>query len=69
MGIEREVLPRIFERFYRGDPSRGKTMGTGLGLSISKHLVEAHGGEIWAESKIGKGSRFSFSIPKAAAAS
>lgn len=66
MGIEREVLPRIFERFYQGDPSRGKTMGTGLGLSISKHLVEAHGGDIWAESKIGEGSRFSFSIPKAA---
>ena len=66
VGIEREVLPRIFERFYQGDPSRGKTMGTGLGLSISKHLVEAHGGDIWAESKIGEGSKFSFSIPKAA---
>jgi two-component system phosphate regulon sensor histidine kinase PhoR len=61
VGIEAEVLPRIFERFYKVDPSRsGK--GTGLGLSIARHLVEAHGGKIWAESQPGKGSTFFFSL-------
>ncbi len=62
VGISAEDLPRIFERFYKTDPSRRKE-GTGLGLAIARHLVEAHGGQIWAESREGYGSVFSFSLP------
>ena len=62
IGIPSEDLMRIFERFYKSDRSRSST-GTGLGLAISRHLVEAHGGEIWVESTLGSGSIFSFSIP------
>ena len=62
VGIPEEDLSRIFERFYRVDRSRSGG-GTGLGLSISRHLVEAHGGKIWAESVEGKGSTFYFTIP------
>ena len=62
IGIREKDLPRIFERFYKSDRSRSER-GTGLGLSISKHLVEAHGGKIWAESQLNQGSTFSFSIP------
>jgi two-component system, OmpR family, phosphate regulon sensor histidine kinase PhoR len=61
-GIPPDALPRIFERFYKTDRSRSGG-GTGLGLSISRHLVEAHGGKIWAESEVGKGSTFYFSLP------
>jgi len=62
IGIPAEDVPRIFERFYRVDKSRTGS-GTGLGLSIAKHIVEAHGGKIWAESVEGKGSTFYFTIP------
>ncbi|MBP7688940.1 MAG: hypothetical protein KA765_13570 [Thermoflexales bacterium] len=61
-GIPPEDLPRIFERFYKVDQARGKS-GTGLGLAIARHVVEAHGGKIWAESKPGKGAVFYFTIP------
>jgi len=62
VGIPSESLSRIFERFYRVDKSRTGS-GTGLGLSISKHIIEAHGGRIWAESDEGRGSIFYFEIP------
>jgi two-component system phosphate regulon sensor histidine kinase PhoR len=65
-GIASADLPRIFERLYRTDKSRSrKVEGSGLGLAIVKHLVQAHGGEIWAESEVGKGSRFTFTLPLA----
>lgn len=62
VGVPSESLTRIFERFYRVDSSRTGS-GTGLGLSISKHIIEAHGGKIWAESEEGRGSTFYFEIP------
>lgn len=62
IGIPPEDLMRIFERFYKADRSRSST-GTGLGLAIARHLVEAHGGYIWAESTVGSGSTFNFSLP------
>jgi len=64
MGIAPDDLKRVFERFYKTDRARS-SKGTGLGLSISRHLVEAHQGSIWAESEVGKGSTFYFSLPKA----
>jgi len=63
-GIPATELPRIFERFYKADRARSSG-GTGLGLAISRHLVEVHGGEIWAKSKVGRGSTFYFSLPVA----
>ena len=63
-GIPPDDLPRIFERFYKTDPSRSGG-GTGLGLSIARHLIESHGGTIRAESGQGEGSRFLFTIPLA----
>ena len=66
VGIAREHLPRLTERFYRVDGSRSReTGGTGLGLSIVKHVVQRHGGEIDIESEPGKGSRFRLVFPAA----
>ena len=63
-GIEPRHLPRIFDRFYRADPARGRaTGGSGLGLTIVKHVVEAHGGRVSAESEVGRGSRFVVTLP------
>lgn len=65
IGIPEEELKRVFERFYRTDSSRNSgTGGSGLGLAIAKKIMEEHGGRIWAESMIGKGTRISFALPK-----
>jgi signal transduction histidine kinase len=63
-GIPPDDLPHIFERFYRGEKSRSRTTGgAGLGLAIAQGFVEAHGGRLWAESELGKGSAFIFTLP------
>ena len=65
-GIPASHLPRVFERFYRVDPARSREEGgTGLGLAIVKHLVEAHGGSIEAESRLGAGTTIRFRLPAA----
>jgi two-component system phosphate regulon sensor histidine kinase PhoR len=70
VGISAEELPRVFERFYKTDRARSKAGfigpgggGTGLGLAIARHVIESHGGSIWAESCPGHGSTFSFTLP------
>jgi signal transduction histidine kinase len=65
-GIPAEHLPYVFERFYKVDDARSrKSGGAGLGLAIAKQMVELHGGRIWVESEVGKGSKFSFTLPVA----
>ncbi len=64
IGMPPDALSMIFEEFYRIDnPINQQVKGTGLGLSLVKHIIEAHQGRIWAESKLGKGSTFSFTLP------
>lgn len=62
-GIPEKELERVFEKFKRIEVGRAAERGTGLGLSIAKHIITVHGGQIWAESKPGKGSTFSFTLP------
>ena len=67
IGIPAESIPRIFERFYRVDKGRAREEGgTGLGLAIVKHIVQAHGGQVDVESRIGRGSTFRVRLPLAA---
>ncbi|WP_158962193.1 sensor histidine kinase [Myroides fluvii] len=67
LGIRKEHIPRLFERFYRIDKSGARSVGgSGLGLSIVKHIVEAHDEHIYVESSYGYGSEFSFTLEKAA---
>jgi signal transduction histidine kinase len=67
-GIPADELPKVFDRFYRGEVSRARNGsthgGAGLGLTIAKGLVEAHGGQIYVRSKLDEGSVFSFTLPK-----
>jgi two-component system, OmpR family, phosphate regulon sensor histidine kinase PhoR len=66
-GIPSDALGRVFERFYRVDRARSRESGgTGLGLAIVKHIVQAHGGEAWVKSELGRGAAFHFTLPKQA---
>ncbi|OCT15646.1 hypothetical protein A8709_16420 [Paenibacillus pectinilyticus] len=63
VGISEEDLPHIFERFYKASKSRSNSGGSGLGLAIAKEIIQYHGGQIWAESRLGQGCSISFSLP------
>ncbi len=63
IGMDKDEVPLIFERFYRADPSRGKTSGTGLGLSIAKWIIDEHGGSIEVKTRLGEGTTFVIWLP------
>jgi signal transduction histidine kinase len=62
-GIAAEDLDRIFEEFQQTEAGARQREGTGLGLALSKRFVEMHGGRIWCESDLGRGSTFRFTLP------
>ncbi|WML38250.1 ATP-binding protein [Neobacillus sp. OS1-2] len=65
LGMDREELPHIFDRFYRADPSRNtESGGSGLGLAIVKQIVEGQDGRVWAESRAGEGTSIYFMLPR-----
>ena len=65
IGIPRNGMEHVFEEFFRSDNALDqKVKGTGLGLSLVKKIIEAHKGKIWVESQLGKGTKFTFTIPK-----
>lgn len=66
VGVPAEELPHLFERFYQSSLTSKEQPGLGLGLDIARGLVELHGGRIWAESELGRGSKFHFTLPLAA---
>jgi signal transduction histidine kinase len=63
IGMEKDEIPRIFDRFYRADESRGKTAGTGLGLSIAKWIIDEHGGSVEVKTRVGEGTVFIVWLP------
>jgi signal transduction histidine kinase len=63
VGIPRDALPRVFDRFYRADTARQQSGGTGLGLAIARMIAEQHGGTIAARSEPGRGSTFTVRLP------
>jgi signal transduction histidine kinase len=64
IGIPPELHNKVFERFFQGNGRKaGRRKGAGLGLAICQGIIETHGGRIWVESALGKGSKFSFSLP------
>jgi len=65
LGIAPHELELIFNKFYRVEKNGAKTGGAGLGLAIAKRIIQAHGGDLWVESELGEGSRFTFSLPLA----
>jgi two-component system phosphate regulon sensor histidine kinase PhoR len=65
-GIPPEALPRVFEKFYQVEGGgNGRDVGSGLGLAIARHIVEAHGGTISAQSEVGRGTSFKVVLPAA----
>jgi signal transduction histidine kinase len=62
-GIALEDQERIFQEFQQAGSDAGKPQGTGLGLALARKFVEMHGGKIWVESDVGKGSKFTFTLP------
>ncbi len=68
VGIPEDAIPHLFQKFFRVDNTATRKIGgSGLGLALIKQIVEAHGGQAWVESELGKGSTFSFSLPNVAA--
>ncbi len=63
VGMTPEQVEKIFKKFYRVDTSDSAIEGAGLGMTIVKHIVEAHGGKVWVESELGKGTTVKFTIP------